>query len=165
MFSQTDMDKAWLKVDEVKLEEALEMFIDDAEKNPTSKSYLAAAYLEEILLKRETCITHFLEALNRENNPAPFLIAAMHSPRITENIDDNIFIVSKLKEVAESTDDGFIQTYMYEKIGKYYEDKAKLDSAIIYFNKMGAVKTWNVIGPFENKMCIRDRYVCCKQLF
>lgn len=33
MFSQTDMDKAWLKVDEVKLEEALEMFIDDAEKS------------------------------------------------------------------------------------------------------------------------------------
>jgi len=150
MFSQTDMNKAWQKVDEVKLEEALEMFIDDAEKNPTSKSYLAAAYLEEILLKRETCITHFLEALKRETNPAPFLIAAMHSPRITENIDDNIYIVSKLKEVAESTDDGFIQTYMYEKIGKYYEDKAQLDSAIIYFNKMGAVKTWNVIGPFEN---------------
>lgn len=150
IFSQTDLDKGWQKVNEVKLEEALEIFIDDAEKNATSQSYLAAAYLEEILLRREDCLQHFLEALNRENNPAPFLLAAMHSPRITENIKDNISIVNKLKEAAESTNDGFIQTYMFEKIGKYYEDKAQLDSAILYFNKMGAVKTWNVIGPFEN---------------
>jgi len=153
IFPQKLLTDAWDKVNEVKLEEALEIFLKDAEENSNPDSYLAAAYLEEILLQNKNSMTHFFEALKYELNPAPFLVSAYHSPRIAMNVDQDNTVIDKMKEVAEKTKDGFIQIYMYEKIGKQYEYRAGLENAITYFKKMGAVKDWSIIGPFENISC------------
>lgn len=150
IFPQNFLTAGWEKVNQTEIEEALQIFLEDAEKKSNADSYLAAAFLEEILVQNGNSLKHFLAALEISKNAEPFLFAAMHSPRITENMYTNPSIVNLLKEIAETTNDGLIRTYMFEKIGKYYEEIAQLDSALKYFNRMGALKTWNVIGPFEN---------------
>lgn len=150
IYSQELLSNAWEMVNSIQLEKSLNMFLEDAEKNSSIDSYLAAAYIEEILTQNENSLMHFLEALKIEENAAPYLVAAMQSPRIASNLETNPSIIKLLKELAEKTKDGFIKVYMLEKIGKYYERIAQLDTAKLYFNRIGAVKTWDIIGPFEN---------------
>ena len=145
--------QAWQAWQENKQEDVQKYFTAALEENPAEiRAALGLALLYDMQKKPQEAWYAFKTAIKITNNPNPYLFAAWLMPFIRENYDvPESGVIEFLKQLAQSADPmGILRVMADERLGTFYQEKGAYSEAQAYFNNLGALNQWMVIGPFDN---------------
>jgi tetratricopeptide (TPR) repeat protein len=142
--------KAWGENNHRQVEEKFLSAIKEDRNN--TRAYMGLSFLYALQRKDKESWDVFKNVMQTEQNPYPYIYAAMFTPRMRRNQDNRSSgIISLLEKLSESADSGgVVKAMANEMLGEYYQQKGDLVKARRYFQNLNAIKDWTVIGPFEN---------------
>ena len=91
---------------------------------------------------------YYYKAVKESGTPQPYILAG--SLMTATQIHNDSTLTELLLNDSENKKDGSINAIACENLGMDYLARNNISKAIEYFNRMGAVKEWSVVGPFEN---------------
>ena len=142
--------KSFSKNDRVEARKFFNLAIND----PASKSdaLLSLCLLDWNEFKMKEAFENFQKFYDSSSNPYPYLYAMSALPFMFES--GEVLSEYKLaffdKIVADPKMNGTLKAMLYERIGSHYEKSNDLKKAKEYYDKMGALKNWQVLGTFDN---------------
>ncbi len=146
----SDPWESWKSNDFDTIEKSFKEAIDD---NPDNyRNYFGLSFLYELKYNSELSWEYYKKGLERIKNKKPYVAVSLLTRKLLDlrNIKDHDYL-KYIKNLAFSEkESGGYQAKLNEKIGIHYQDHGELDSAKTYFNKLGAITDWQLIGPFEN---------------
>jgi predicted Zn-dependent protease len=116
-----------------------------------AEAYLSLALLDWIETKDDQAVVNFRKFYENSDNPYPYLYAMYSMPfmRPTTVMSDDLRKFYE-KIVTDPKMNGTLKAMIYEKLGKDYTNRNKLKKGNEYFNKIGALDKWQVLGSFDN---------------
>ena len=133
--------------------EAIELFAkgleDDAED---LRALMGMTYAYGLRLDADRSWTAFKRALEVADDPHPYLYASVLSRRFQEALFRPASgLEDILKGVTENPDaSGILQAMAFEILGSIEERRGAIDAANGWYDQIGAITTWRVVGPFDN---------------
>ena len=149
-----NISEGWKSIAENNFDNARSCFnkaIEEDESNP--RPYLALAFIDQLLDNSESAWDWYEKTLSKTQNPYPYIFASMLTKRslLTPEINTEKGMIKLLPEIIDEPDEtGVMRAGALEQLGQFELEYGDYDTADEYFEKMGAIDKWNVIGPFEN---------------
>ena len=150
---QQNYQKGWEALNLNDRSEARRLF-NLATSDPDTKSdaLLSLCLLDWNESKINAAFNDFCQFYNISSNPYPYLYALsslsfIYEPDGSLNQDQLDFFE---KIVADPKMNGTLRAMFYERIGSHYQSINKFEKAKEWYDKMGAVKNWQVLGSFDN---------------
>jgi tetratricopeptide (TPR) repeat protein len=148
------IDSGWQYIATNELGEALRTLSAIREDDPDYvRAMLATAYIKQLLNQDEGAWYDYEKALRKVENRNPYLYAAMLTSRaqLLSEVEDDKGIITWLPQVLEEPDEqGLLYTNALARLGEYELEYASINEAQTYFDRLGALLEWQLIGPFEN---------------
>jgi predicted Zn-dependent protease len=102
--------------------------------------------------KQAAAYAGFRKAYDTATQPAAYLYAYISLPfvpRSTDGFDKES--LAFFEKIAENPDvNGTIRAMLYENLGDHYARAKNQAKATNFYNKMGGLKNWQVLGTFDN---------------
>ncbi len=151
IFSQDKIQEAYSEINSGKFDEAEQIFLKESGKPDSYRADMGLFLLYEIKIDAGKAWQYYYKVINKADKPEPYIFAFMYDAMFSRNINDkNSGLLELLKKESENTEDGFENAEACERLGRYYSEHNDLKTAQSYYDRLGAVKDWSVIGPFEN---------------
>lgn len=151
IFSQTNFDKFWTEFNSGKIDSAEKLLLEIVDKGENQRAELLLAFIYETKLDFKKSWKHFANVLSENDNQEAYFLSSFRSERVMRNLqDNNDEVLGLMHSLSENSNSGFIRAHMNLHLGEFYVSKAKLEKAKEYYEKIGAITDWSVIGPFEN---------------
>ena len=144
----------WTNIAENNFEQArlyFEKAIEEDDNNP--RAYMALAFIEQLLDNNEKAWDWYEKAIANTENPHPYIFASMLTKRglLSPEVDIEKGLIKLLPDIENKPDEtGVLRAGVLERLGQFELEYGNADKANEYFQKMGAIDQWKVIGPFEN---------------
>ncbi len=144
--------KGWEAFNNNDREEARRYF-ELATKEPDSKTeaFLSLALLEWNDFNEIKAFENFRQFYESSENPYPYLYA-MYSLLYTNSIralpDKQLQFYEEI--VKDPKMNGTLKSMIYGKLGDYYLEHNNIKKATEFYNKIGFIKEWQVLGTFDN---------------
>ncbi len=132
---------------------AIEEFEAAVREDPSDlRAYLGMSYAYELQLDFRNAWSAFRRGLEVAENPHPYIFAAQYTRRFTGNLYDR---QSGIREVVRNIIDdpdslGILRAMGYEMLGGMEERAGDVEQARRFYNLIGSIDTWRLIGPFNN---------------
>ena len=129
-------------------------FFDQAINDPESKSdaFLTLSLLNWYENKNAEAFNSFVKFYETSSNPYPYLYAMISMPYFQD--EENALSKEKLafyeKLAVDPNLHGTLRAMINEKLGTYYRNRNNFKKSKAYYDKMGALKNWQVLGTFDN---------------
>ncbi|MDD5184551.1 MAG: DUF3857 domain-containing protein [Paludibacter sp.] len=118
----------------------------------SSDAYLSLSLLDWNENKLEAAFDNFKKFYETSSHPYPYFYAMSALPFVFDA--DKIMTAEKLAFFEKIVDDpnmnGTLKAMIYERIGSHYENTNNMKKAIEYYDKMGTINHWQVLGNFDN---------------
>jgi len=148
-----DYQSGWSAYNENDRAEARKLFtsaLSDSDRKPDA--LLSLCLLDWNESRYDEAFNHFRQFYESGNNPYPYLYAISGLPFIYES--DHILSPDKIgfleKIVEDPKMNGTLKAMFYERIGSHYQKINDFDKAKTWYDKMGAINKWQVLGSFDN---------------
>jgi predicted Zn-dependent protease len=150
IYPQDAVQQAYNYLGKGDLENAEKLFLKAAGSSDI-RANLGLSFLYNIEAKYDKEWQYYSEAIKQSDNPETYLLAELDGLAVARNIqNDKSGILELLKKEADNKNDGYIAAIADEYLGQYYQSHNQLKNSKDYFDQIGAVNNWSVIGPFEN---------------
>ncbi|MBP1676383.1 MAG: transglutaminase protein [Bacteroidetes bacterium] len=151
--TKNDYEKGWENFSKNERAEARKNF-ELALKNPETKcdALFSLALLDWNEEHNKEAFDKFRLAFETTENPDAYLYAFSSlplMPRASEIFNPDVLAFFE-KTAANPKTNGTIRTMLYENLGEHYTKVKNTLKADEYYNKMGALKNWQVLGTFDN---------------
>jgi transglutaminase-like putative cysteine protease len=129
-------------------------YFNQALNNPESKSdtYLSLSLLDWNENKKDAAFDNFIKFYESSSNPYPYLYAMYSLPFFLD--EENTMRKQELtffeKIVEDPNLNGTLRSMICEKLGTFYRDRNNFKKSQTYYDRMGALKNWQVLGTFDN---------------
>lgn len=144
------LQQGWTALTQNKMSEAQKAFescLQDAETK--EQAYLSLALLYQSINKPQEAFNAFQQFFRISKNPYPALYAVWTSDLSGRSLPEKQ--LPFIQEILARPDvDGTIKAMCYGQLGDYYEEKAEFEKAKKYYQQIGAIQKWQLIGSFEN---------------
>lgn len=151
--NRDDYMKGWSYFNQNNRAEARNFFTK-ALTNQESKSdaYLSLSLLDWTENKKDAAFDNFIKFYESSTNPYPYLYAMYSLPFFLE--EENTMRKQELdffEKIVENPQlNGTLRSMICEKLGTYYRNKNDFKKSQSFYDRMGAVKNWQVLGTFDN---------------
>lgn len=155
-FTQTGdehVDKAWEAWETQNLQMVQDLFQKAiASDSGNIRAHLGLAYLYNLQHQYQDAWRSYQQALKHAPDPQPYLYAAWSTAKILDNREKaESGIVSLFHHLgSHKTNHSIMQALANQALGEIYQRRNQPDSSNNYFAKLGALKIWSLIGPFDN---------------
>jgi tetratricopeptide (TPR) repeat protein len=142
--------KAWMNNDQQQVEQH---FLKALEIDPRNiRAQIGLAFLYDLQRKLTPSWKYYESIIGSTDNYYPYIYAAWLLPLMRENYDSlDAGIIDLFKGMAEQADTaGILKAMACEQLGEFYQDTNRPDLSQQYYARLGAVRNWQVIGPFDN---------------
>ncbi len=142
--------EAWKTNDRAEVEKNFLDAVADDENNV--RAYIGLTYLYSLLEEHDKSREIFMDVIRTADNPYPYICSAwLTSPFIIDFTKDDKKIIELLKKLSEDEDaPSMVRADANERLGEYYRGKRDFSKSRKLFDRVGAIKDWMVIGPFDN---------------
>lgn len=140
-----NLDKGWEYFAQNNYSEAKASFTKALSGSEKAKAYLALSLIESAVGTHASIFDYHYKFVNSSANVDNY-IEALWSLESGKKSDQELELLEKLAETKK----GFISVKSNQALGYHYYAIKKNDKGDEYFNKIGAVKKWSVVGEFEN---------------
>ena len=129
-------------------------YFNEAISNSESKedAFLSLCLIDWTESKLDAAFDDFIKFYEISPNPYPYLYTMSGLPFLFES--NNILSPKKLeffeKIVANPNMNGTLKAMLYQQLGMYYEKMNNLKKAKEWYNKIGVITHWQVLGTFDN---------------
>jgi tetratricopeptide (TPR) repeat protein len=152
---QTSIEKARENFKNNKISESRRLFIETTKQDPTNaEAYLMLSLLATIDKTPDEALDYFIrftEVTTEDINP--YLRALWYSESVANGIKKKIdnHRVEFLTMLLESDRlNSTTRAYALETLGDHYKLSNNLKKSDEYFNKIGSVVNWQIVGEFDN---------------
>ncbi len=115
-------------------------------------AFLSLSLVDWMEQKEDSAFVHFRSFYQSSANPYPYLYAFFTLPftfASREYIEpDRLAFLEQL--VSDPKLNGTLKTMIYGQLGNYYEFKNDKQKSKAFFDKMGTLNHWQVLGSFDN---------------
>ena len=145
--------KGWEAFTNNKNQEARTLF-NQAISNSESKedALLSLCLIDWTESKLDKAFDDFCKFYEISSNPYPYLYTMSGLPFLFDS--EKILSQKKLeffgKIVTDPKMNGTLKAMLYNQLGKYYEKLNNMKKAKEWYNKMGVITHWQVLGSFDN---------------
>ncbi|NNC96168.1 MAG: hypothetical protein HKN92_11445, partial [Chitinophagales bacterium] len=150
VFAQKNSDilQAWDHIANNDLMAAKKSFEKAVNSDEKHYAHLGLSYVGAAISNNKLRLENYLKFITTAPNPDPYLIALWTGTGMIDYSDPDPYL--EMLEEFTTNRDGTLRILAYETLGSYYESINKMSKAKEYFDKMGSIETWQVIGEFEN---------------
>lgn len=145
--------QGWKALTENRDRDAIASFEQALASNPkNSAALLGLTYAYELRLDATKAWDAYRRAIESSPNPHALLYASVLSRRFQIALHrPESGLESMLVEITKKPDpSGILQAMAYEMLGSIEERRGKISAAQAWYDKIGAIMEWRVIGPFPN---------------
>lgn len=147
------VNEAWQYWDENRLDLVEQSFKAALKLDSTNaRASFGLSYLYQLQHKYLDSWLQFSRATNNTQNPDPYTISAILTPKWVNSIEqkssgilDLLHSLSKDEKI-----EGYTRAMADERLGEYYQSHNNLQKARQHFDAIQAIDDWMVIGPFDN---------------
>ncbi len=132
---------------------AIEAFNTAIANDPKDlRAHLGLMYAYDLRIDEQRSFQALKGAMQAAQDPHPYLYASILQRRFSANLYSKASgLEDILVNVANNPDPtGTLAAMACEQLGGIAEQRADLSAARSWFDRLGAVMTWRVIGPFHN---------------
>jgi predicted Zn-dependent protease len=151
--SSSNYNRLWDLIGQEEFQQAEKMLADGKiEPEKADDAYVTGLYLRTYLQSIEE-VTDFRSAFyTKSPNADPYVYALWFTPPVLgkygKKNPHQIALISDLLENPKTF--GTLRAASHYQLGMHYRVQNKVDSAILEFNKVGGLRNWQYVGPFEN---------------
>lgn len=152
-YASTPADDGWRALLANRDAEAIPLFEQTVQRNPkNTQALLGLTYAYELRLDASKAWDAFQRAVESSSNPHALLYASVLSRRFQQSLHKpESGLESMLVQVTKKPDGaGILQAMAYEMLGSIEERRGNVQAATAWYNNIGALMNWRVIGPFPN---------------
>ncbi|MBC8124799.1 MAG: DUF3857 domain-containing protein [Candidatus Kapabacteria bacterium] len=145
--------QGWQSLRQNDLLAAREAFMSATKANPkNARAWFGLAYEANLRGEDSLAWSAFLNALRSVPDPSPYLYATMSTSRFGAAMQrPSSGAVDILKDVTKNPDSlGILYAMACERLGGTMEQEDRLSDAKTWYERIGAIHTWRIIGPFDN---------------
>ena len=146
-------DEGWTALLANRDAEAIPLFEQALARNPkNTQALLGLTYAYELRLDAGKAWDAFRRAVESSSNPHALLYASVLSRRFQQSLHKpESGLENMLVQVTKKPDPaGILQAMAYEMLGSVEERRGNIDAANAWYDNIGAIMNWRVIGPFPN---------------
>lgn len=144
----------WEQIAANDLESAEKSFVKAIKKDKTNpRPYLALSFLMQLTEQNEAAWDYFESALTYLEDPNPYIFSSFYTKRglLVNNPAEDRGLAKLIPGLAESADElGIMKAGAISRLGRYEEEYGDRELAKQYYQRLGAIREWSLIGPFEN---------------
>ncbi len=151
IISQDKIQQAYTKLDSGKFSEAEQLFLKEQDSPEAYRADLGLFFLNFMKENMNKAWEYYYKVLTSVENPAPYIFIILNGNffnRIVNEKDSKLLDI--LIKESKNKEDGFINALACESLGQFYLNHNDFEKSKEYFDKIGAIKNWSLIGPFEN---------------
>lgn len=151
--NKSDYLKGWECFSKNERAQAREYFSKAVANSDTKQDALFSLSLLDWTENKQTeAYSDFRKAYDASSNPAPYLYAYVSLPFVPRSTDgyDKETLAFFEKIVASPDVNGTIRAMISENLGDHYARTKNPQKAEAYYNRMGGLKNWQVLGTFDN---------------
>ncbi len=130
---------------------AEDQFLSESKTPNSFRANVGLFYLYNVKLEIDKMVEYCNKTIESADKPEPYIYALtgdeIYLNRVTQKESGLLYW---LKKASENNEDGLIKAVACERLGNLYLNNNDFKKAEYYFNQIGAVKDWSVIGPFGN---------------
>lgn len=153
LLSAQTSDDGWNFLAQNKLAKARDVFEKSAKSNSSDvRAWLGLTYEADLRDDTDESWRAYNKAMHSAPQSAPYLFATINSQRFFRaSVSQASAVEALLREAVNIPDkQGITRAMAIERLGSLAEQNGNLDEARSWYNKLGAISTWRIIGPFEN---------------
>jgi len=146
------LQQAWKEIESTNYTKAEELLKKATLSNETSlRGHLGLMYLYSFQRRYAEGEKSFESVLEKASNPYPYFYAGIYNNfSHSLNLEDNSFERLLSKMANDEAAPGSLRASSAELFALLITKKGELNIAKEYFEKVGAIDTWKLIGPFDN---------------
>lgn len=116
-----------------------------------ARAWFGLSYIHDLRSDGEAWAA-FRSALRHVPDPHPYLFASILTNRMQSQLNTNKDeLIETWKGVVDRPDSlGILRAMAYENLATLYELKGDIPQSKAWSNKIGAITSWRLIGPFDN---------------
>ncbi len=148
---QDKIQEAYADLNSGQFKKAEQLFLKESESSDNVMANYGLYFLNGIEIKNDKTIEYCYKTIKSADKQAPYIFVLTGDEIYLSNVSHKESkIIDLLKNETKNTEDGFINAIACERLGKFYLNHNNFEKSRDYFNQIGAVKTWSLIGPFGN---------------
>ncbi len=150
--AQNTTELGWAALIQNRDKDAEKHFRTSIGANPgDARAWFGLSYVQDMRSDTNSWAS-FRSGLHHVPDPHPYLYASILTNRMQSQVDANKDeLIETWKGVVEQPDSlGILRAMAYENLATLYELKGDIPQSKDWSNKIGAITTWRLIGPFDN---------------
>ncbi|MGH7493941.1 MAG: hypothetical protein ACREOO_16300 [bacterium] len=122
-----------------------------SDKN-NARAYLGLSYLFSMKMKNEAAWQNLEKALSLVPDPYSYIYAAWATGKMRDaNYNMKVEHLALLEKLGQQADTGgSLQAMANDQLAQHFLSKGDFTKSQKYFEKVGALREWTIIGPFDN---------------
>jgi tetratricopeptide (TPR) repeat protein/transglutaminase-like putative cysteine protease len=145
--------EGWSALEQNRPDVALTAFRSAVRADETDRrAWLGMAYAHGLQFRHDSAWSAYERAMWLSPDPLPMMYAAVFSDRYTMALRTQPDALERtLRRIADLPDTvGTVRAMAYELLGGLEERRGRIDKARAWYDRIGAITSWRLIGPFEN---------------
>ncbi len=149
--SQDKINQAYNNFYSGNFSKAEQLFLSESKTSNAFRANVGLYYLYNVKLEVDKIVEYCNKTIESADKPEPYIYALtgdeIYLTRVTKKESGLLYW---LKNASKNNKDGLIKAVACERLGNLYLNNNEFKKAEYYFNQIGALKDWSVIGPFGN---------------
>lgn len=146
-YSQTALEKGWQHFAHNEFDEARTAFVKALDGTNVADAHLALSFLaaaQEAPDNKER-VQHYLDFYKTSSNPKPYL-KALWNLDYAKQTEQEVELIETLYEKETGT----LKALATQALGNHNFYSAEFRNASAYYEEVGAIPNWSILGEFEN---------------
>ncbi len=151
--AQASTPDGWKALQANRDAEAIDLFTAALKKDPEDlRALMGLSYAYGLRLDAKRSWETFMKALAETDDPHPYVYASVLSRRLQYAVNEPTSGLEQILTDIVSRPDrtGILQSMAFEMLGGIEERRGNIPAAQAWYDRIGALMNWRVIGPFDN---------------